>query len=417
MNEADVLDEDRSSLLDAFAASPPREDRQVSIIPATAFPSAPQSVGAQPVAVRRDDKEVLQRLKVVASAAGGEFFYRFPVKNRKENRTDWIEGPSIKLANELSRIYGNCSVDTRVMDIGDSWIIYAEFIDYETGFRMVRPFQQRKSQRGMRTDDARGLDIALQIGVSKAIRNVVVNSLQTYADFTFEEARSALVDKIGTDLPSWRTRTIEGLARRDIALPRVEAIIGRAAKDWLAPDVARIIAMMKAIADGMATADETFPPLDAKPEGDGGAQTNNESPQGSAGAAATSAADQPDSAPSQQPPSQGSSAAAAAGQESGKAAGDGKPEGGKSEAKPEAKNTQKEPPKEKPADEKPPANEKDYVAYATAWREAATDPVAAMARWKAEKDLRNKCNVGPDTRDDLLAKLQTKCGALQKAEG
>ena len=44
---------------------------------------------------------------------------------------------------------------------------------------------------------------------------------------------------------------------------RVERILGRAAKDWLAPDIARVIAMGKAISDGMATLEETFPPIPA----------------------------------------------------------------------------------------------------------------------------------------------------------
>lgn len=403
----DILEGERTSLLDAFAAVPPRE-RQISIVPQSAFQGQPQPVGAQPVAVPRDDKEVLKRLKVVASAAGGEFFYRFPVKNRKENRTDWIEGPSIKLANELSRIYGNCSVDSQVMDLGDSWLIYAEFLDYETGFRMVRPFQQRKSQRGMRTDDARGLDIALQIGVSKAIRNVVVNALQTYADFTFEEARGALVDKIGTDLPAWRTRTVDGLARRDVELVRVEAVIGRAAKDWLAPDVARVIAMMKAIADGMASVDETFPPLDAKPELDNAQADQSSSTEDANPSPPASQVDQPASAQASQQTSQGAAATdAGAGQAS-----------ASKEAKTEAKDTKNTEKSNEPAKDTPaPTNERTYVAYATAWREGSTDPLTAMTRWKDEKTLRNKCNVGPDARDELLAKLQGHCADLQKAEG
>ena len=53
---------------------------------------------------------------------------------------------------------------------------------------MTRPFQQRKGQRGMRTGDDRALDIAFQIGASKAIRNVICNSLQSFADFAYLDA-------------------------------------------------------------------------------------------------------------------------------------------------------------------------------------------------------------------------------------
>jgi hypothetical protein len=42
-------------------------------------------------------------------------------------------------------------------------------------------------------------------------------------------------------------------------IARVEAQVGRAVKDWLAADVARVIAELQAVKDGMATIDETWP--------------------------------------------------------------------------------------------------------------------------------------------------------------
>lgn len=218
--------------------------------------------GAQKVAVYRDEGRVLERLRVLAAAAGADWYYRYPVRNRRENRTDWIEGPSIKLANDLARIYGNCEVDCRVQDFGDGWIFYARFIDLETGYSLTRPFQARKTTGKIGgDDDGRRLDIAFAIAASKAIRNCVVNALQTFADFAFEEAKNALVERIGQNLEKYRTQTVERVsAHVDIA--RVEAVIGRPRKDWLAPDIARVISMMKAVTDGMATIDEQFPPLE-----------------------------------------------------------------------------------------------------------------------------------------------------------
>jgi hypothetical protein len=250
--------EEKRSALDEFAklASAP-----VAANALTVQNPAEQSHGAIAVAVRRDEAMVLQKLKALAAAAGAEWGYRFPVKNKKENRTDWIEGPSIKLANDLARLYGNCEVDCRATDLGDSWVFHARFVDLETGFALTRPFQQRKSaSRIGGDDDARRLDISFQIGASKAIRNVVVNALQTFADFAHEEARGAIVDKIGKDLSNWRERVKERIGAM-VALDRVEAIVGRKANEWLAPDVAKILAMGKAVSDGMATIDETFPPL------------------------------------------------------------------------------------------------------------------------------------------------------------
>lgn len=231
---------------------------------------ADRVIGAQIVAVHRDEAKILQKLVQLAAAAGTDWFYRFPVK-KKEGGQDWIEGPSIKLANDVARIFGNNINEVREIDVGDAWVFYARFSDIETGFSMERAYRQRKSQSSMKTKDAdRQLDIAYQIGQSKAIRNCIVNALQIYADYAFEHARNSLVDKIGKDLAGWRKRTLDGLARMPVELNRVERTVGRASKDWLAPDVSQVIAMMKSIADGMASVDEVFPPLEpaaAQPAG------------------------------------------------------------------------------------------------------------------------------------------------------
>lgn len=269
--------ESRSSLLDAFARAPeaPLAETANALMTVGAAPPVERVIGAQQIAIPRDEKKVLEKIKVLAAAAGTDWYYRYPVKS-KGGGQDWVEGPSIKLANDLARLYGNCEIETRVTDLGDSWLIYARFTDYETGFVMTRPFQQRKGQRGMRTGDDRGLDIAFQIGASKAIRNVIVNSLQTFADFAFDEARNSLIEKIGRNLEGWRERCIQRIAERKIELNRVERAIGRPAKDWMAPDLARVVAMMQSIADGMASIDETFPPLE-KPSDSAGSAVNTPS--------------------------------------------------------------------------------------------------------------------------------------------
>lgn len=265
--------QEQRSRLDEFAKVNVA-DASTALAPMMPAAQAPAIFGAQQLAVKRDTAKVLTELKVLAAAAGEDWYYRFPVKNRKENRTDWIEGPSVKLANDLARIYGNCEVDCRAQDLGSYILFHARFVDLETGYALTRPFQQRKGAAKMGgSDEGRREDITFQIGASKAIRNVVVNALQTMADFAFREAKEALVDRIGSDLERWRTRASERISGI-VALDRVEAVIGRKASDWLAPDIARVVAMGKAISDGMASVDETFPPLRQVEEPDERAMMN-----------------------------------------------------------------------------------------------------------------------------------------------
>lgn len=251
--------ENRNSTLEAFANAAPREAQEMVPV-SSAMPAEWQSGGAIAVAVKRDEVAILQKLKVLAAAAGSSWYYRFPVKNNRTGETDFIEGPSIKLANELARVFGNCEVDCRAQDLGQYWLFHARFRDLETGYSLTRPFQQRKNASKMGGDADRKLDIAFQIGASKAIRNVVTNALETFADFAFEEAKGAIIERIGRNLEKYRTQTAERVAAY-VEIERVEAVMGRKVKEWIAPDVARVIALMTAINDGMATLDETFPPL------------------------------------------------------------------------------------------------------------------------------------------------------------
>jgi hypothetical protein len=297
-------------------------------------------------------------------------------------------------------------------------LIYARFTDFESGYALTRPFQQNKNASKMGgSDNDRRLDIAFQIGVSKAIRNVVVNALQTYSDFAFDAARNSLVEKIGKDVQKWRNEILVRLKDRSLDPQRVEFVLGRASADWTAPDIAKVIAMMKAVADGMATIDETFPPKDKQVGEDidretgevtdqpnTAASTATGEKQGDATVAgsATSAADPASNSASTQPTAKPTAETAASGQ-----------------AAPEPPGTSKDKDKgaAKAADKTaPPKNEAEYVAATTAWIEALTDVDAGEKRWKDEKGLRNKANVGADARESLQEKLAAKCAEIRDAD-
>lgn len=233
----------------------------------------PSAVFAEPVVIaqpmqrsqRRVIGDFLVRMKALAQMAGEEYRYSFPVKT-KAGGTKSIEGPTIKMANDLVREYGNCMTDIRVVETPTNYTFYARFIDYETGFCATRALRQRKGQKTMNTDQERSEDIVFQIGQSKALRNVVVNALQTYADYVYEEAKNSLVEKIGKDLPRWRTKIAEVCTERKHDLKRIEASVGKVIAEWLAPEIARVIAELKSVADGMATFDDLYPDPNKKDE-------------------------------------------------------------------------------------------------------------------------------------------------------
>ena len=172
----------RRAALDDFAARTVPE--ATAMVPVTMAPPAEYIHGAQNVAIYRDERQVLNRIRELAAAAGQDWYFRFPVRNKKANTTEWIEGPSIQLALDVARIYGNCEIDCRAQDLGGVILFHARLHDVETGFSLTRPFQQRKgASRLGGADEGRRDDIDFQIGASKAIRNVVVNALQYLCQF------------------------------------------------------------------------------------------------------------------------------------------------------------------------------------------------------------------------------------------
>lgn len=256
------MDSDRKSALDEFASQKGTGDQV--LVPATITHAPPPALvhGAQRVVVARDEKKVLARIRTLAAAAGDAWYYRIPFKDKRTGKTTWVEGPSIKLANDVARLYGSCDVDQWVSGEGlDYWEFTARFIDLESGFALTRVFRQRKDAAKVGSDAGRNAEIGFAIGASKAIRNVITNALQTFSDFAFEEARGALVEQIGKDIDRWRAKVSERIGAI-VDIRRVEAVVGRPAKDWLAPDIAMVAAIGKTIKDGMATVDESFPPLE-----------------------------------------------------------------------------------------------------------------------------------------------------------
>lgn len=289
--------------------------------------------GAVSVAVRRDEREIFQKIKTIATAAGDDFFYSWPTKNKDGTKGE-VAGPSVKCANAVARLFGNCSVKVRVFDMGANWIFYAQFYDLETGFVLERPYQQRKGQNvGGGMDKDRATDIVFQIGTSKAARNVVCNALSEFTDFAFAVAREQLVEKVGKNLPKFLEQVKTRLGELKVEIKRVELTRGKPADKWLAGDVAKIIAEIQACNDGMAHPEELWPlvdptaakPGDPKPQpedfhpetGELSPKADGPAPGKTAGQAAAAAAgpDKPATAAADAPKTEAAQAAAQGAQE------------------------------------------------------------------------------------------------------
>jgi hypothetical protein len=217
------------------------------------------TITAQRVAVARDITRIMARMQQLAAVGGEAWVYRWQVNNRATGSKDTIEGGTIKLANDLAREWGNCQVDIRVVDEGAHWMFYGRFVDLETGYALTRPYQQRKSQNTGMKDQQRALDMVMQIGASKCIRNVVLNALQTMTDYCLDLADNSVLERVKKNPEAARNWILKELEKLNVDVKRVERVAGYKADKFTVPVMAGLFAQIRSVIDGMILADDIWP--------------------------------------------------------------------------------------------------------------------------------------------------------------
>lgn len=234
----------------------------------TAFGSgAIKMLMSTPIVEKRNPTVVRQRLRALCAENGDKYVYSWEVQDRKNRRKTLIEGLTIKAAMDLWRAYGNCFAGPLdVDDRGTHWLFTAVFFDRETGSIALRSFLQRKGQEtGMRDRD-RAEDIIFQIGQSKAIRNVIINALAGDANYMLELSKRRLVDWVEQNREKVDGFIDKVCEEQAIDLLRIEAAVGRTRKQWTSRDLARVVAELRGIDEGLQNEQDAFPALEAAGE-------------------------------------------------------------------------------------------------------------------------------------------------------
>lgn len=221
-----------------------------------------QYTTAQIVQRERTIKSVVKRVEDECEMAGDDVYYSWTQGGKL------IEGISIDGAMIMLRNYGNCTAEAQVVKEGpDFWVFDAVFIDLETGVTMSRQFRQRKSEAhqssGKNKDADRLLDIAFQIGQSKAIRNVIVNAMPVWLkDKAMAKAKQAADGKYA-DIPMWVEKSLAAYGKlkpRAITKEDLEKKLGGKPTDlWTSGDIQLLLALHRGILARETNVDAEFP--------------------------------------------------------------------------------------------------------------------------------------------------------------
>lgn len=215
-------------------------------------------ITAQLVQNPRRINNVVAKIREMAMVGSERFYYRWEVKNKDGTKSP-VEGLSIKGANSLAMIYGNCSVDAEGRETDTHYYIKATFIDLETGANMTREFRQRKTMDlGKRMDKDRAEDITFQIGQSKAIRNVINNALDPFAAEMLEYAQKGVLSRIEKNPEKAKHWIMETAGKHGVSQRQMELYVARPLAEWTAPHMAKLYGALNAVEDGMETANNIF---------------------------------------------------------------------------------------------------------------------------------------------------------------
>lgn len=234
---------------------------------------------------RREEKIVEDAIHELESAPefAAKSYYSIPHKNDQGGIIS-VEGPSIKAAMAMARRWGNCVNGARVFDEHDDRVIVEGiFRDYETNMTTVRQISvakkvwSKKVQQVVPLREDR-LNLAIQAGMSKAVRNAILASLPVYfVDQYFKRAKEVATSgkalglaKSKKELPV--TDRIEkavssfvasGAKREDIDLYIADMKTKNSTDQQI---LEHFIGLWNAVTDGMTSVQEIFVPGEPIPK-------------------------------------------------------------------------------------------------------------------------------------------------------
>jgi hypothetical protein len=205
-------------------------------------------------------------------------WYSIPYKDKQTGKSTNVEGPSIKAAMALARRWGNCANAGRIVeDLDDRLVVEGVFMDYETNLRTLRTVSVAKKSWSaaikqvvpLREDR---LNMAIQAGMSKAIRNAVLASIPASLVDSYVTAAKRIAVKggpkaAGGQEPTAKERiaaSVKWFVSKGAAQKSVDDYINGLASETDEDTLATLIGVATAIKDGQATIEEAF----GKPEDD-----------------------------------------------------------------------------------------------------------------------------------------------------
>jgi hypothetical protein len=195
-------------------------------------------------------------------------YYRLPRKSQGEVK--FIEGPSIRLAEMFASSWGNIRYGSRVIEIGDRFVIAQGFAhDLQTNSARSAEVSRRITDRNNRRYSDDMIQVTAMAACSIAVRNALFSVIpRAYVLDVMDKAKRVAIGD-AKSLKERRQTLLEYITgKMGVLIEQVLAAVNRPRpEDIDLNDLEHLYGLANAVKDGVVKLDEAFPPI--KPEGTG----------------------------------------------------------------------------------------------------------------------------------------------------
>jgi hypothetical protein len=176
-------------------------------------------------------------------------------------------GPSVHLARELARIFGNFQYGVHELrrddDAGESEV-QAFAWDVERNTRQSRTFQnphvRMKDGRRVPLIDVQDIYLSNQNVGARAVREVILTELPKRLVRMAEKLCRETLERgpEGSTIEGRRQEAVDAFARGNVTKAQLEKRVGKPFEKWDAQDVAELVVLYESLRRGDTTKDEAF---------------------------------------------------------------------------------------------------------------------------------------------------------------
>ncbi len=216
----------------------------------------------------RDLDRIIEALDKEAQYGGEDFYYSWPVKDKKTGKITIIEGCSIGAAMAIAREWTNCAVPIEVKETVDSFIFRASFVDIEKGFTVSRIYRHKKTEAIGKYRAERWEDMEFQKAQSKAMRNVVLAAVPRWlSSRVLRNAKEAVASGIGREgLDVAKDKAVSFLRGYGVEKEAIENVLGKKFADWTIEDMVKLRGMCRQILNQESHPQHLFPSIETGKE-------------------------------------------------------------------------------------------------------------------------------------------------------